>query len=118
MKTLQNQRNNSKGNLLWLFPYFVVLIGLFFSYICLSEFYNVKFAGQESAYAFGDTNENQWAYLSASNYIKVNLIYGLLFSIATVITFWATLKKNKKLTIIGAFLTLLLILVDQITMRI
>lgn len=94
----------------WMLSYLVVLIGLFFSFVNLSEFYNVKFGGQESAYPFGNINENQWYYQSASLYIKYSLVCGILFSAATIITLWATFKKNKRLLTIGICLIFLFLI--------
>jgi NADH:ubiquinone oxidoreductase subunit 3 (subunit A) len=118
MTILQIKSTKSKSKLFWLLPYLVVIVGLFFSYMCLSEFYNVKFGGQGSAYAFGNVNENQWAYQSASNYYTINLICGLIYSATTLLILWATVKKNDKLLIIGIIFFMVLIISDQIIMRV
>ena len=51
--------NKTNSKLLGTLPYVVAAFGLLFTFIGLSEFYNVKIAGQESAYPFGPINENQ-----------------------------------------------------------
>jgi len=94
------------------------LKNILFSFINLSEFYNVKFGGQESAYAFGNLNENQWYYHSATRYANYCFTNGILFSVATIVTFLATIKKHKKLLIIGVCLIGLLFVSNQISMGI
>ena len=51
--------NKTNSKLLGTLAYVVAAFGLLFTFIGLSEFYNVKIAGQESAYPFGPINENQ-----------------------------------------------------------
>ena len=71
----------------------VAAFGLLFAFVGLSEFYNVKIAGQESSYPFGPINENQWYYQNASIYSDYNLTSGLIFFATSVLTVWATIKK-------------------------
>ncbi len=99
--------NNSKSKLLWTVPYVFVALGLLFALIGLSEFYNVKIAGQESEYPFGLVNENQWYYKNASVYANYSLTTGLMFLTASVLTTWATFKKNRTLVILGSGLIIL-----------
>ena len=93
----------------------VVLIGLLFAFIGLSEFYNVSFGGEESAYAFGPINENQWYYQSAAVYKTYNLISGLLFLLSSTLTIWATIMKKGKGIILGAVLITFLFLVTSLS---
>ncbi len=113
--TLHTMTNNSNSKLLWTLPYLVVAFGLLFAFIGLSEFYNVKIAGHESAYAFGPINENQWYYQNASIYASYFLISGLMFFAASLLTVWATIKKNKTLVILGISLTILFFLAQLIS---
>lgn len=107
--------NNNKNKLFWTLPYFIVALGLLFSFIGLSEFYNVKIAGQESAYAFGPINENQWYYQNASIYSIYNLTSGLIFFATSVLTIWTTIKKNKTFVIWGISLILLFFITELIS---
>lgn len=118
MNTLKAKADNSHNKLLWTLPYFIVLVGLFFSFVGLSEFYNVAIAGQGGAYPWGSVNENQWYYQTPSIYSTYNLTSGLLFLAATVLTFWASLKRNRKLVVIGVGLTVLFLLTDLISANI
>lgn len=113
MSILKARANNDK--LLWTLPYLVVLVGLFFCLIGLSEFYNVAISGETSAYPWGAVNENQWYYQSPTIYSTYNLASGLLFLAATLLTLWATLKQNKKLLVAGVSLTVLFLLADLIS---
>ena len=110
--------NNSNTKLLWTLPYVFVVLGLLFSFIGLSEFYNVKIAGEESAYAFGPVNENQWYYQNASVYANYNLTSGLMFLTASVLTVWATLKKNRTLVILGTGLTVLFFIAELVSSKV
>lgn len=107
--------NNSNSKLLWTLPYVVVAFGLLFSFMGLSEFYNVKIAGQESAYPFGSINENPWYYQNVSVYANYNLISGLMFLTASVLTVWATIKKSKTFVIIGIGLTILFFIAELVS---
>ena len=110
--------SKSNSKLLWTLPYVVVAFGLLFAFIGLSEFYNVKIAGQESAYAFGPVNENQWYYQNASVYANYNLTSGLMFLTASSLTVWATIKKNKTLVILGIGLTILFFVAELISIQV
>ncbi|MBS1509725.1 MAG: hypothetical protein JST86_02695 [Bacteroidetes bacterium] len=110
--------NNRNSKLLWTLPYVIVAFGLLFAFIGLSEFYNVKIAGQESAYAFGPVNENQWYYQNASVYASYNLTIGLMFLTASVLTVWATIKKNKTLVITGISLTILFFIAELVSSKV
>jgi hypothetical protein len=110
--------NNNNNKLLWTLPYLIVAFGLLFAFIGLSEFYNVKIAGQESAYAFGPINENQWYYQNASVYSRYNLTSGLMFSVASLLTFLATIKKNRTFVILGICLTLLFYMAHLVSSKV
>ena len=83
----------------------------------LSEFYNVKFAKEESAYPFGPINDNPWYYQNASIYASYNLTTGLLFLAASILTTWATVKKNKRLVVLGICLTILFFLTQLLSSK-
>ena len=118
LETLHTMTNNSNSKLLWILPYVIVTFGLLFSFIGLSEFYNVKLGGQESAYPFGPINENQWYYQNASVYANYNLTSGLVFLTASLLTAWATIKKNKTLVILGISLTILFFIAELINIKV
>lgn len=98
--------NNKDRKLHWTLPFVIAAFGLLFSFIGLSEFYNMKFAGHESAYPFGSINENQWYYQDAAIYTSYNLTSGLVFLATSLLTILATIKKSKSLIIWGAGLTI------------
>jgi hypothetical protein len=110
--------NNSNSKLLWTLPYVVVAFGLLFAFIGLSEFYNVKIAGQESAYPFGPVNENQWYYQNASVYASYNLTSGLMFLTASLLTVSATIKKNRAFVILGISLTALFFIAELVSSKV
>jgi hypothetical protein len=105
-------KNNSK--LLWTLPYVIVAFGLLFAFMGLSEFYNVKIS-KESAYPFGPISDNPWSYQNASVYAKKNLTSGLLFLTASILTVWATIKRNNRLLISGIWLTILFFMIHLIS---
>lgn len=110
--------NNNNSKLLWTIPYIIVAVGLLFAFMGLSEFYNVKIAGQESAYPFGPINENPWYYQNASVYANYNLTSGLMFLTASLLTAWATIKKNRTLVILGISLTILFFIADLVSSKV
>ena len=110
--------NNNNSKLLWTLPYIFVAIGFLFAFMGLSEFYNVRIAGQESAYPFGPVNENQWYYQNASIYASYNLTSGLLFLAVSLLTVWATIKKNKTLTIWCICLTIFFFIAELISSKV
>ena len=107
--------NNKSNKLLWTLPYIVVIFGVLFAFIGFSEYYNVKIAGHESEYPFGPINENQWYYKNASIYASYNLVSGIMFLAALLLTVWATIKKNKNYVIVGISLTILFFIAEQIS---
>jgi len=110
--------NNNNNKRLWTLSYVLVALGLLFAFVGISEFYNVKIAGEESAYPFGPVNEGQWYYQSASVYANYNLTSGLLFSTTSLLTAWATIKKNKTLVILGISLTILFFIAELISCKV
>jgi len=110
--------NNSNSNFFWTLPYVVAAFGFLFAFVGLSEFYNVKIAGQASAYPFGPINENQWYYQNASVYANYNLTSGLIFLTASLLTAWATIKKNRTLVILGISLTILFFIADSVSSKV
>jgi hypothetical protein len=110
--------NNSNSKLIWTLPYVVTAFGLLFAFMGLSEFYNVKIAGQESAYPFGPINENQCYYQNASIYANYNLISGLIFLIVSLFIVWATIKKRKTLVIWGIGLTILFFIAELVSSKV
>jgi len=117
MDILKPQSDNN-NKLLWTLPYFIVLVGLFFSYAGLSEFYNVAIKGETGTYPWGLVNEVPWYYRTPSTYSTYNLISGLLFSAVTILTLWATVKKDRRLVVAGVSLTILFLFADLISANI
>ena len=115
MDTLRIQTDKSSSKLLWIVPYIIVLVGLFFSFAGLSEFYNVAIHRETGVYPWGHVNEVPWYYQTPAIYSAYNLTSGLLFLSVTVLTFWATVKKSKKLVIAGVSLTILFLLADFVS---
>jgi len=107
---------DKKRNIILLLSYIAVVIGLLFSYIALSEFYEVRIAGQESAYPWGPINDHPWYYQNASIYTNYNLVSGSLFFLAFLVSIWGTIKKNRKIFIIGVSFTGILLLASFISM--
>ena len=110
--------NNKNSKLLGTLPYVIVAFGILFAFMGLSEFYNVKIDGQESAYAFGPVNENQWYYQNASIYASYNLTSGLMFLAASLLTVWSAIKKNKNLVLLGVCLTTIFFIADFISSKV
>ena len=83
------------------------------AFLGLSEFYNIRFGGQESAYAFsaGD-NTDDWLYQSASHYSNYMLTSGLLFLITSLVVIWSMIKKKKLLLLISLSVITLLFVVN------
>jgi len=109
--------SKSKSRLIWTLSYIIAAFGLLFAFMGLSEFYNIKIAGEESAYPFGPINDNPWYYQNASVYANYNLISGLIFLTASLFIVWATIKKSKPLVIWGIGLTILFILVELVNSK-
>jgi hypothetical protein len=118
METLQKQSDKSNNKLLWTLPYILILVGLYFSFAGLSEFYNVAIKDETGAYPWGAVNEVAWYYQTPSTYSTYNLASGLLFSAATISTLWGTLKKHKRLVVAGVSLTVLFLFADLISANI
>jgi hypothetical protein len=110
--------NNSNSKLFWTLPYLVIAFGLLFAFMGLSEFYNVKIAGQESAYPFGPINENPWYYQNASVYANYNLTSGLTFLTASLLTAWAAIKKNRIFVILCISLTILFFIAELVSSKV
>ncbi|WP_301929532.1 hypothetical protein [Ferruginibacter sp.] len=110
--------NKSNSKLIWTLPYVVAAFGLLFAFIGLSEFYNVKIAGQESAYPFGPINENQWYYQNASIYANYNLTSGVVFLTVSLFLVWATIKKSKTLVIWGIGLIILFFIAELVSSKV
>lgn len=110
--------NNSSSKIFWTLLYVVVAFGLLFAFMGLSEFYNVKIAGQAFAYPFGPINENQWYYQNASVYANYNMISGLMFLTASVLTVWAIIKKNRTLVILGISLTIIFFIAELVSSKV
>ena len=115
MSTIQADKVENKFNPTWAISCVAILIGLFFTCIGLSEFYNLKFGAKQSSYPFGPVNENPWYYKSASIYMTYNLISGFLFAIATALTLIALVKRNKLRAIIGVCMIAIFTLSDFIS---
>ena len=110
--------NSNNSNFFWTSAYIIIVFGLLFAYIGLSEFYNIKIAGHESAYAFGIVNENQWYYQNASVYASYNLTSGLMFLATSLLTAWGTIKKNKTIVILGFCLAIFFFIVELISSKV
>ena len=111
--SLDNKNNKS----IWLLSYISVLAGLLFTFSGLSEFFEVKIKGNISGYPWGSVNENPWYYQTPLTYSTYNLISGILFLAATVLTFWATIRRNKKALLLGVGSTIFLILLTLFSMN-
>ncbi len=115
MSFLQAQKHNNKNRLYWVFPCIIILMTGTFSFIGLSEFYNVAIKGETGGYPWGAVNEVPWYYQTQTIYSIYTFISGLLFLLATILIGWATLKKSKKLMITGVSLAFFLLLADVIS---
>jgi len=112
---LKNSKLTIKEIVILLPLYIVVLIGLLFSLMGLSEFYEVSIAGHESGYPWGPINENPWYYKNASIYTIYNFVSGILFLLAFLVSIWGSIKKNRKILFIGVGLTGILLLASFIS---
>jgi hypothetical protein len=118
MEILKVQSENKNKKLLWTLPYLIVLVGLFFSFAGVSEFYNVAVKGETGAYPWGPVNEVPWYYQTPKVYSTYNLTSGLLFLAATILTLWATVRKDRRLVITGVSLTIFFLFADLISANI
>jgi len=109
---------DKKRNIILLLCYLVVAIGLLFSYLGFSEFYNARIAGHASAYPFGSINEYPWYYQNASIYSNYNLVSGNLFLLAFLISIWGAIKKSRKILFTGVGMTVILLLASFISIDI
>lgn len=114
MANIQTLTENKKNKFLWTLPYVVVAAGLLFTFIGLSEFYNIKIAGKQAAYPFEPINNNPWYYQTASTYATYNLTSGILFLIASLVTVWATIRKSRMLLILGTTMIIILFIAELI----
>ena len=77
-----------------------------------------KIDSEKPAYPFKPINDNPWYYQNASIYASYNLTSGVMFLAASLLTVWATIKKNKSLVILGACLTILFFIVELISSKV
>ncbi|HCX21554.1 MAG: hypothetical protein CMB80_09920 [Flammeovirgaceae bacterium] len=80
----------------------IIVCGLF-SYITLSEWYEVKYDIQTAVYPFGNSDS---FYSTADQYATANLVWGILFLIVLFLCIYFMIKsfKLKKNSITGASL--------------
>ena len=116
MGVLKNSKLDKQGIIILILSYVVISIGVLFSLMALSEFYIVSIAGQESGYPWGPINDSPWYYQNATTYSYYNLVSGILFFLAVLVAVWGTIKKNKKIRLIGVGLTGILLLVSFLSM--
>jgi hypothetical protein len=116
MNSLQTQ--NKKRKIYWILTSLVILGGLLFALMNLSEYYNSKFEHQKSAYPFGNINESPWYYQSASVYEIYSLTLGLLFIATSIITSFGVAKRNNRILTIGILSIILLLLGQLLSARI
>jgi hypothetical protein len=115
MNTPKYSKLDREEKLVLIITYVVVLIGLLFAFICLSEFYHVRLAGHGSTYAFGPVADNQWYYQNATIYSSYNLVSGLLFFMNFIASLWGTIKKNRKILLMSVGMTVILLLATIIS---
>jgi hypothetical protein len=104
MKNPGNSKVNTRGFAFWFFSTLVILTGFFLSGCYIYEYYTVKYGGEESAYFFGDTNENGWLYKSATIYSTSVFLTAFLFLTATTIALAGAIKRNTRAVSVGGFL--------------
>ena len=115
MSTSQIQTLDKKSKLSLVLTILFVLLGLFMTFLQLSEFYNVRLGVQESAYAFGAGDSvDRWLYQSASHYSNYMLASGFLFLTLSAIALWSMIRKRKLVLFMSMFLIVLLFFVDRI----
>src|SRR5687768_16612938 len=91
---------------------FILLIVGFLLYIFFSEFYIVGInKNSNSAYAFGNVNENQWYYQSAQTYSLYNLFCGLIFLIPFIVLVYSLLKSKEILILRTAMIVCFMVLI-------
>jgi heme/copper-type cytochrome/quinol oxidase subunit 3 len=111
-------RSHSNSRLIWFLSCLVILVGLLFSVLGLSEFYTVQILDDKGAYPWGNVNENAWYYTTPTTYSIYHLISGLLFLLATTGTARATIRKNKKIVIGGIGLIVFFLFAEMISANI
>jgi hypothetical protein len=114
MDTLQTKAKNSNNKFFEILSYIIIAIGLLGAFIGISEFYNVKLGGLESAYPFGaGDNAEDWLYKTASHYSNYMLVSGLLFLAASVIALVGKIKRKRKMVTISVCIVLLLFFIGR-----
>jgi hypothetical protein len=89
---------------------FTLLLSALFALLNLIEFVKVGLLKQSAGYPFGTEGPTPYYYKSPELYSKVCLIYGLLFLIILVITFWSVFKRKKKVLFVVSITSVLLVL--------
>jgi hypothetical protein len=108
MTTLPIQRDKS----VWLLFLVTVLLSGLFAFINLSEFLSVGILQKTSGYPFGGEGPTPWYYKTPQLYVRVNLIFGLLFFSVLIASCWTFIKVKKLPLFVTLIVTLLFILLQ------
>jgi hypothetical protein len=114
MNTPQIQKTK-KSYFTWLYQIFILLFGLLMAIIGVTEYYNVTVGGQESAYAFGASdNADDWLYKTASNYSKYMLLFGISSLSISFFGVWSFLKRKEIILSICLSLIVFIFIIDRL----
>lgn len=95
----------------WLLAGLTFLLSGLMTFMNLDEFVTIGLLKQTTNYPFGGEGPVPWYYKTADLYAKVNLVFGLAFLSTFIATIWTTLKRNKMGLFIVLLSTILLIVI-------
>jgi hypothetical protein len=93
---------NRKTKIIYIISGFLIVFGFLFSINLLREFYTVIIRNEIKDYPWGFINENPWYYENPKKYGIFCFVFGLLYLLSSVITFWSIRKNKVSATVIGS----------------
>lgn len=118
MNTVAHTARDTTGKLIWTCSGIMVFASLSFFLLSFSEFYQVALGGSASTYPWGSTHQYPWYYSTPATYSGYQLIAGLLFLGAAILTLRAMVMKDKPLVIKGITITALFLAAEIISINI
>ena len=107
----QVTRNNLNSRLL---ASIGIIISGIMSFINLSEYIKIKILNKTDGYPFGSEGPVSWYYGTADTYAMINLIFGILFIVSLLFSFWALYKRNVNTALIALIAPLFILIIHLI----